>query len=80
MSGSSGKTVLITFGRSITQQLPGSDPGGYRVVAFNPEDGKPLWEQPLPAEPEHWGLAVDRAGRVIVTLRNGSVVCFGESQ
>jgi len=72
--------VLITFARTIAQQLPGSDPGGYQVVAFDPEDGKPLWEQPLPAEPEHWSLAVDRAGRVIVTLRNGSVVCFGESQ
>jgi len=37
-----------------------------------------LWERPLPAEPQRWGIAVDAAGRVTVALRDGRVLCFGE--
>jgi outer membrane protein assembly factor BamB len=48
-----------------------------RVVAFNLEDGAVLWSQPLPAAPVTWGMAVDRDGRVIVTLEDGQVLCFG---
>jgi outer membrane protein assembly factor BamB len=41
-------------------------------------DKKPLWTQPLPGEPVRWGIAVAAAGRIIVTLRNGDVLCFGK--
>jgi len=41
-------------------------------------DGRDLWQQPLPAEPVRWGMAVDAQGRTIVTLRNGQVLCFGK--
>ncbi|HUU92860.1 MAG TPA: PQQ-binding-like beta-propeller repeat protein [Phycisphaerae bacterium] len=39
--------------------------------------GKELWTQPLPAETVRWGIAVDREGRVVATLRDGRVVCYG---
>jgi len=39
--------------------------------------GKVLWEKTLPARAVPWGLAVDRNGNVIVSLENGSVLCFG---
>lgn len=48
-----------------------------RIIARNIQDGSVLWTHPLPAAPVPWGLAVDREGRVIVTLRDGQVVCFG---
>jgi outer membrane protein assembly factor BamB len=35
-----------------------------------------LWSQPLPSEPVRWGIAVDAQGRIILTLRNGQVLCF----
>lgn len=47
------------------------------VTALNLADGKPLWTQRLPVSPVLWGLAVDRDGRVIITLENGTVICFG---
>jgi len=47
------------------------------VVAFDLRDGRTLWKQPLPSSPVPWGLAVDRDGRVIVTLEGGRVLCFG---
>jgi outer membrane protein assembly factor BamB len=53
--------------------------GKSEVVALNLEDGKLLWSQPLPAPAVTWGLAIDRDGRVIVTLEDGQVVCFGQS-
>jgi hypothetical protein len=51
--------------------------GESEVVALNIEDGEMLWRQPIPAEPVPWGLAVDAQGRVIISLVDGSVVCFG---
>jgi len=53
-------------------------PGGvWSLVAQDPANGTDLWEQPLPDEPVRWGMAVDAGGRIIVTLRNGQVLCFG---
>jgi len=60
------------------------------IVALNLEDGKPLWSQPLSgygslrrdesSAPVAWGLAVDRDGRIIVTLEDGQILCFGRSK
>ena len=47
------------------------------VVARDPETGKPLWAQALPAPPRSWGLAIDRDGRVVLSLIDGRIVCFG---
>jgi len=46
------------------------------VVVFNLEDGRELWRRRLPASPVAWGLALDRAGRIILTLENGAMVWF----
>ncbi len=50
------------------------------IVAYNLQDGKPLWAHTLPGTPVPWGLALDRGGRVIVALEGGQVVCFGGSE
>jgi hypothetical protein len=50
---------------------------GWKLVAQDPSVQKDLWEQPLPAEPVRWAVAVDARGRVVVSLRNGQVLCFG---
>ena len=47
------------------------------VVALDIESGKPLWTHPLPAAPVPWGLAVDRDGRIVLTLDDGRVLCLG---
>jgi len=51
-----------------------------QIVALNLADGRVLWSQPLPGEPVTWGIAVDRDGRVIVTLEDGQVLCFGAEE
>lgn len=47
------------------------------LVAMDPISGAMQWRQPLPTAPVPWGLAVDSAGRAIVTLIDGRVLCFG---
>jgi len=48
-----------------------------RVAALSLEDGRELWAHPLPASPVPWGLALDRAGRAVLTLVDGRVVAIG---
>jgi outer membrane protein assembly factor BamB len=51
--------------------------GEKEIVALSLEDGDVLWKKPLPATPVSYGLAVDSDGRVVVTLEDGRVLCFG---
>jgi outer membrane protein assembly factor BamB len=50
-----------------------------KVVALNIEDGTVLWSEDIPSAPLSWGLAVDREGRIIVTLEDGQILCFGQN-
>jgi outer membrane protein assembly factor BamB len=61
------------------QEKGGGKPA-WRLAARDRAAGTELWAQPLPAEPVRWGLAVDAAGRIIVTLTNGQVLCYGAAQ
>ena len=49
------------------------------MTAFNLNDGHVLWSKSLPSPTVPWGLAVDRNGQVLVTLKNGQILCFGKS-
>ena len=49
-----------------------------KVVALKLGNGKQIWSQGLPAAPVPWGMAVDRAGRVILTLVDGRALCIGD--
>ena len=51
-----------------------------KLLMLNLDDGSTVWTQTLPAPPVPWGLAVDRTGRVIVTLEDGRVLCFGPDE
>jgi hypothetical protein len=51
-----------------------------KVTALSLKDGKTLWSEALPAAPVPWGMAVDRDGRVILTLVDGRVICLGPAQ
>lgn len=49
------------------------------IVVLDLQTGHVLWNQPLPAAPVSHGLAVDGEGRIVVTLQDGQIMCFGES-
>jgi len=48
-----------------------------QVTALELRSGKQLWSQTLPSAPVPWGMAVDGAGRVTLTLLDGQVLCIG---
>ncbi len=46
------------------------------LAALDLATGKPIWEVELPAPAVKGGTAVDRRGRIIVSLENGQVECY----
>jgi len=75
-------TLLDAPGAAGSPQPPRKGPEppkaqGPALIAQGP-NGAPLWTQPLPAPPVRWGIAVDAQGRIIVSLRNGQILCFGK--
>jgi outer membrane protein assembly factor BamB len=51
----------------------------FALTALDLRDGKPLWRYPLPAGPVGWGVAINREGQILVSLRDGRILCFGKS-
>jgi hypothetical protein len=51
--------------------------GSCYVAAHGKTEGEVLWKVELPGEPTLGGLAVDRHGRCVVALRDGSILCVG---
>ena len=49
----------------------------FDAAAFELQRGTELWSHSLPVRPVAWGLAIDRDGCVIVTLKDGTITCFG---
>ncbi|MCZ6793017.1 MAG: PQQ-binding-like beta-propeller repeat protein [Planctomycetota bacterium] len=47
------------------------------VRALSIEDGEELWSAPLTAAPVPWGIAIDRHGRVVVALVDGTLLALG---
>ena len=50
---------------------------GHKLSAFKRADGSPTWAVVLPDQPAMNRLALDRDGRGIVALCDGSVICVG---
>jgi outer membrane protein assembly factor BamB len=70
--------VVTTANARVSLVLQQGTPDRTWVLEAKGLDGRLLWTQPLPAEPVRWGLAVDAAGRIVVTLRSGQVLCLGQ--
>jgi hypothetical protein len=47
-----------------------------QLTAYRLSDGEEMWSQPLPAPPVRYGLALNRAGDVLVTLQSGHILCL----
>lgn len=47
------------------------------LTGINPADGAQLFQVELPAEPLPGGLTIDAEGRILISLIEGGLVCFG---
>ncbi len=79
------------FDRSVAWTEPIVHAAGVDLVCEEREDGWMLvarprgqqderWQRRLPAAPVRWAVAVDRAGRIVVTLKDGRLLCFGPAR
>jgi hypothetical protein len=48
----------------------------YAVAALSTGKGAVRWSHALPAQPAWWGLALDKSGRVFISLADGRTLCF----
>ena len=48
------------------------------ICALSLEDGRTIWKEDLPSPSVGFGIAVDRAGRILVSLQDGRLVCLKE--
>ncbi len=70
-----GENAMVVAGMDWTGQGPDMRGTG-GIAALDPKDGKVLWKRPLPGLPVMFGVAIDREGRILVTLQDGRVVCL----
>jgi hypothetical protein len=70
------QNAVVVAGELAPRSEEASD-AEFAVAALRLDNGQPLWSQPLPTAPVSWGLAIDRRGRSIITLTDGTVVCIG---
>ena len=52
----------------------------HALAALRLDDGEPIWRHRLPAPAVPWGLAVTRAGRIVLSCRDGRILCLGPAQ
>ena len=73
--------VVVTKNANVTYAQDKTGEGQpWVLTAKDPSGGKEMWTLKLPGEPVRWGLAVDRTGRIIVSLQDGRVVCYAEGK
>ena len=71
--------TVVTKNASLTcRRVEGAGKVSWELTAHSLADKRALWGQRLPSAPVRWPVAVDAAGRVVVTLRDGQVLCFGQ--
>jgi outer membrane protein assembly factor BamB len=70
-----GANAVVVAGMDWTGEGPEARGTG-GIAALDPKDGKVLWKQGLPGLPVMFGAAIDRNGRILVSLQDGRVVCL----
>jgi hypothetical protein len=69
--------LALSRNAALMTARPKTGPGPSFLAAYSKSDGKILWKVNLPVEPRLGGLALDRHGRALVTLQDGSILCVG---
>lgn len=70
-----GPNVLLAAGQSASDGARDCFLAAIRIA-----DGVRLWREPLPASAVRGGTAVDRRGRIFVSLSDGRLLCFAAKE
>ena len=63
-----------------SKSVPGTRWPLWDINAYDVQTGALIWKQALPDAAMPGGLSVDRAGRVLVVLEDGRLICFGGTE
>jgi outer membrane protein assembly factor BamB len=69
------QNAVVAAGVNWTGEGPDAKASG-GIAALDPKDGRVLWKHALPGVPVMFGAAIDREGRILVSLQDGRVVCL----
>ena len=72
-------SFAVSGKRLLAAGHPDNNPEGAFLVAINIDDGSDVWWKELPANVVKGGTAIDHAGRILVTLENGQLLCFASA-
>ena len=69
--------VAFVLAKDQMVAVHGDSKKGFKATGFHRADGTLAWSVDLPERPAMNRMAIDRNGRVLVTLCDGSVICIG---
>jgi outer membrane protein assembly factor BamB len=69
-------SFVVTDSLLLATGHPDPSPDDTFLVAINVKDGTDAWIEKIPAEAVKGGTAIDRQGRIYVSLENGKLLCF----
>ena len=73
-------SFVVTEDRLLGAGHPDGKPEESFLAAINVKDGADLWVENLPATAVKGGVAVDASGKIFVSLENGQLLCFVNSE
>lgn len=73
-------SFVVTEDRLLGAGHPDEKPEQSFLAAINVKDGADLWVKKLPATAVKGGVAVDASGKIFVSLENGQLLCFVNSE
>ncbi len=65
--------LVVAHAKIANRRKPAED---WHLSGFHRKTKKQLWQIKLPSQPIYDGICLTRHGRVLVSLRDGSVVCY----
>jgi outer membrane protein assembly factor BamB len=73
------RNAVLIAGVRPGQEMSSILPESHGVEALDVRTGERFWDSGirLQAPPVDWGIAIDSAGRVVVAMKGGRVMCFG---
>jgi len=73
-------SFVVTEDRLLGAGHPDEQPEQSFLAAINVKNGADLWVEKLPATAVKGGIAVDASGKIFVSLENGQLLCFVNSE
>ena len=73
-------SFVVSTDQLLATGHPDHKPKETFLAAINIKDGSDIWKHSIPAEAVKGGTAIDRHGRIYVSMEDGRVMCFAPAE